>query len=107
MPSYSEHLDFVRSKPYDFWGIIYNDVHEPVGSVYVTKDNEIGIFILKEHRGKGYGSKVIRHLILLNDDKIFRANINPANKESIKFFECLGFKLVRKEEKQLVYQICE
>ena len=46
MPSYSEHKKFVNSKPYDKWDIIQVK-NKKIGSIYLTPQNEIGIFIKK------------------------------------------------------------
>ena len=44
MPSYAQHIKFVNSRPYTKWYIIEKG-NEMVGSVYLSKQNEIGIFI--------------------------------------------------------------
>ena len=44
MPSYSEHMKFVMSRPYTNWYIVeYNK--KTVGSIYLSKRDEIGISI--------------------------------------------------------------
>ena len=48
MPTFSEHVKFIRSKPYTKWYIIENG-KKKVGSIYLSKQNEIGIFIKKKH----------------------------------------------------------
>ena len=45
--SYSQHVSFVMSKPYSIWCIIYND-KQKVGSINLTKQNEVSIFVKKE-----------------------------------------------------------
>ena len=42
MPSYDEHVEFVMSKPYTNWYIIECD-KKNVGSIYLSKQDEIGI----------------------------------------------------------------
>ena len=46
MTSYKEHVNFVSSKPYSKWYVIYYGKNK-VGSIYLSKQNEIGIFIKK------------------------------------------------------------
>lgn len=46
MPTYNEHVNFVLSKPYLKWYIIYFGKNK-AGSIYISKQNEIGIFIKK------------------------------------------------------------
>ena len=41
-PTYAKHIKFVMSKPYTKWFIIYHQ-KEKVGSIYLTKQDEIGI----------------------------------------------------------------
>ena len=62
MPSYSEHTRFVLSKPYSKWYIIYYK-NRKVGNVYLSKMNEIGIFILKTIKVKGLGSLVLEQVL--------------------------------------------
>lgn len=94
MPTYNEHVKFVMSKPYVNWNIIYND-KEKVGSVYLTKQNEIGIFLKKGSRSKGIGSKVLELIIEKNGAGRYLANVNPKNKKSIDFFRKHGFILIQ------------
>ena len=91
MPTYNEHIDFVQSKPYSKWYIIYFG-RKKVGSVYISKQNEIGIFIKRKFLKKGIGTKVLKIILEKNPKKRFLANINPKNKKSIEFFKKNGFK---------------
>jgi len=89
MPTMEQHIKFVDSCPYNYWYLIM--VEDVVGSVYLTYQNEIGISVLKEHRGNGYATQAIKKLMEKHPCQ-FLANINPKNKASIKLFEKLGFK---------------
>lgn len=93
MPSWTEHARFVRSKPYRFWHFIHVPKEKkPVGAVYLSKMNEIGLFIFKKHRGKGRGEAVLSCLLKKYAVKgRLLANINPKNKKSIRFFQRAGF----------------
>ena len=95
MPTYNEHIDFVQSKPYSKWYIIYFG-RKKVGSVYISKQNEIGIFIKRKFLKKGIGTRVLKIILEKNPKKRFLANINPKNKKSIEFFKKNGFKLLQK-----------
>ena len=48
-------------------------------SLYLSKNNEIGIFLKKIHHGKGIGSKALKLLIVKHPRKRYLANINPNN----------------------------
>ncbi len=52
MPSMKQHEKFIQSKPYSKWYIIEN-LGQDVGSIYLSKNNEIGVFILKKNQNKG------------------------------------------------------
>lgn len=94
MPTYAEHIKFIKSKPYASWYIIkYRNVK--IGSIYLTKHNEIGIHIKKDYRRLGFGKYAMDLLIKKNPRGRFLANINPKNKKSIKFFTKQGFKLIQ------------
>lgn len=89
MPTWEEHCDFVRSRPYTAWYIIDID-SEPVGAVYLSRQREVGIGIFKRHRGKGYAKQAITELLEKYPGKVY-ANINPANGPSISLFRSLNF----------------
>ena len=94
MPTYHEHVLFVSSKPYLKWYVILYDTNK-AGSIYVTSQNEIGIFIKKSFQGKQLGNIALRKLIQKNPKKRYLANVNPKNKKSIQFFKNHGFKLIQ------------
>jgi RimJ/RimL family protein N-acetyltransferase len=94
MPAFSEHIQFVKSKPYSYWYVIQIS-HKKIGTIYLSKNNEIGIFLKKDHHNKGIASKALKLLITKHPKKRFLANINPKNKSSEKFFKNNNFKLIQ------------
>lgn len=94
MPSFKEHCDFVDSRPYSAWYIIMAE-NESVGSVYLSKQDEIGIFLKKENKGKGYGSAALQILMMENPRNRYLANVSPKNNESINFFSKNNFDLIQ------------
>ena len=94
MPSYSEHEKFVKSKPYDKWYIIKLK-NKKIGSIYLTAQNEIGIFIKKDCQGDNLGQQSLFLMIKKNPRKRYLANINPKNSKSIKFFKNNKFNLIQ------------
>ena len=94
MPSYHEHVLFVSSKPYSKWYVILYGANK-VGSIYITTQNEIGIFIKKSFQYKQIGSVVLKKLIQKNPKKRYLANVSPKNKNSINFFKKNKFKLIQ------------
>lgn len=94
MPTYNKHINFILSKPYSKWYIIYFE-RTKVGSIYISKQSEVGIFIMKKFLKKGIGSEALEIIIKLNPRKQFLANINPKNKKSIEFFKKNGFKILQ------------
>lgn len=94
MPTYQQHVRFVRSKPYAKWYTInYNN--ERIGSIYLTHMSEIGISLTKEFHKKGIGTKALKLIMRLNPRDRFLANISPLNKKSIKFFTKNRFELIQ------------
>jgi len=94
MPTYSEHIKFVASKPYFRWYIIEYD-NKKSGSIYLSKNNEIGVFVKKSFRGNKIGENAMRLLIEKYPKSKYFANINPKNKKSIKFFKKFKFKSIQ------------
>lgn len=93
MPSGEQHVAFVKSRPYQCWYLIDVD-GVTVGSIYLSKQREIGVFIFNEHKGKGYGKQAVE-LLMKQWPGHFLANINPANEASRKMFEKLGFNRIQ------------
>jgi len=94
MPSFAQHVKFVMSKPYSKWYVI-EALKNDVGSIYLTKNNEIGIFIKKNFHGKGIASIAIKLLIQKHPRSMYLANVNPKNKKSIQFFKNQKFHLIQ------------
>jgi RimJ/RimL family protein N-acetyltransferase len=103
MPSHAKHTHFVCSdcwKVYFDWKVIVSEEGEAVGSVYLTKRNEIGVQIKKKYIGQGYGEAALIYAMkVVSDTKeipnVIYANINPDNHDSKKFFEKHNFKLIQ------------
>ena len=94
MPTYNQHVAFVSAKPYSKWYVILSDTNK-AGSIYLTSQNEIGIFIKKSFQGKQLGNIALHKLIQKNPKKRYLANVNPQNKKSMCFFKNNGFKLIQ------------
>ena len=90
MPTFEQHWEFIKSKPYKAWYIIATESYEFVGATYLTHQNEIGIFILERFCGLGYGQEGVQ-MLMARFPGPFLANINPSNMRSQEFFKALGF----------------
>jgi RimJ/RimL family protein N-acetyltransferase len=93
MPTPEEHLRFVQAHPYRVWYLI-RDGKDYVGAAYLTRHNEIGVFIFAECQGRGYGKWAVLELVKRFPGRLY-ANVAPTNPESQAFFEALGFKHVQ------------
>lgn len=93
MPSYASHVAFVKSQPYMAWYLMQVD-GEIVGSIYLSKQREVGLFVFRKHEGKGYGKEALAMLQKYWPGKLL-ANVNPKNERSIEFFKGQGFKLIQ------------
>ena len=72
--------------------------------MHATELNEIGVFLFRKHRGKGYGAQavklfMVRHkpLAAIPAKRVRRwvAHIAPENDAGASFFRKLGFKKVQ------------
>jgi RimJ/RimL family protein N-acetyltransferase len=98
MPSYENHVVFVTARPYLHWYIIAKD-HKYIGTVYITKLNEIGMFMLEDYTHLGHGSEVLELLYKRHSNiQVFKANISPLNSDSIAFFANKGFKCLKQHK---------
>lgn len=90
MPSLEQHRAFVDSRPYEAWYLL--EATPPmgvVGSIYLTKAREVGIFISAGRQGKGYGREAIARLREAHPGRLL-ANVAPGNHRSIQFFKKMG-----------------
>lgn len=94
MPTFEQHSKFVMSNPYSKWYIIMYK-NKKIGNTYLTKTNEIGIFVLKSVKIKGIGKIVLQFLMKINSRSRYLANVSPKNKKSQDFFKKNNFKLIQ------------
>lgn len=92
MPTLAEHISFIDSDPYLAWYFV--EVDEIVGTIYITRQREVGISIFKHQQGKGYGKEAVKMLRNIHPGRLL-ANISPLNDKSIDFFKGLGAKLIQ------------
>ena len=85
MPTYRQHVSFVSSKPYSKWYVILYDDRK-VGSLYLSKQNEIGISFVDSSFHNQLGNHVLKLLIKKNPRKRYLANVSPLNKKLQNFF---------------------
>ena len=82
------------SKPYSKWYIIYRAT-EKIGSVYITKQDEIGIHFKEKNITNKICSKVLKMIIKKNPRDRYLININPSNTKMKKFLKNEGFELIQ------------
>jgi RimJ/RimL family protein N-acetyltransferase len=101
MPTWDQHENFVRANPYARWFLIFDITAGgyrglyPIGQVYLTRDDEIGLYMKAEYRKRGFATEAIKELMRFTKRPVYLANINPLNAPSIAFFEKLGFRHVQ------------
>ena len=81
-------------QPYTKWYVILN-FKQKVGSIYLSKNDEIGIFLLKTSHRQNFGKIALEMLMKKNPRKRFLANVSPKNKTSMDFFKKNGFNLIQ------------
>ncbi len=89
MPTWEEHFAFVNSQPYIAWYLIESDGAH-VGAIYLSKAREIGMFIFKSQRGRGYGKQAVAMLRELHPGKML-ANVSLLNAKGLAFWLNQGF----------------
>ena len=93
-PTYANHVKFVMSKPYSKWYIIYHAT-EKIGSIYLTKQDEIGINFKEQNITNKIRSKVLKMIIRKNPRNRYLMNINPRNTSLRNFLKNEGFELIQ------------
>jgi RimJ/RimL family protein N-acetyltransferase len=94
MPTVRQHGAFIRSRPYRCWYLIRHEAAY-VGSIYLSRSDEIGVFIFARYRGQRLGPRAIELLMRKHPRRRYLANIAPGNKGSIRMFGRLGFRLIQ------------
>ena len=99
MPSWEEHIEFVKSSPYFKWYII-SENYNKIGSFYINHDNSIGLNLIEE-------KKLLLENIITKIENTFEPqkgiksirsehffyNVNPNDKVFIKALEDKGYKI--------------
>ncbi len=94
MPTKKQHNKFINSKPYSKWYIIlFNGVK--VGSVYLSKKDEIGLHVKQDCAWKELEPIILKQLITKNARPRYLINTNPKNKKLISLLEKNKFKLLQ------------
>ena len=94
MPTYEEHVKFIESEPYSKWYIIQID-DKKIGSIYLTKENEIGIHFFTQYEESERFQNVIKEFFLKEPQDRFVMNVSPKNEQYIDLTKKLGFHLVQ------------
>lgn len=94
MPTFEEHKRFVDSFPYKEWWVIM-DGHDMAGSVYLTHQNEFGMFIKNGFEGKQIATKTFKWVREKYPGERLFSNVNPNNKRIIEVLTRLGCKKVQ------------
>ena len=90
MPRYDEHVEFVMSKPYTNWYIIEYD-KKNVGTIYLSKQDEIGISINNDYEYDQIVKPALELLMKLNQRKRYLANTSSKDVRSQEFLLKNGF----------------
>ena len=98
-PTYVKHVKFVMSKPYSKWYIIYYG-KQKIGSIYLTKQDEVGIRFKEPLRSvfqprKRLWLQVLKIMMKKNPRNRYLININPSNTSMKNFLTDEGFELIQ------------
>lgn len=101
MPTWEEHLRHIAAHspgqgPHSHkdWYIITDD-GQPVGAIYLSCRNEIGVGVLKAYQSRGIGGLACWTTMMRHAPGLFLWNVNPNNERSIAFAEEMGFRLIQ------------
>ena len=86
---YVEGFVFVDGKKIIGYGITAHSYATEFGGECIWLED---IFIEAQYRGRGVGSKFIRHVKKIYPDKIFRLEAEAGNESALKIYKRFGFK---------------
>jgi hypothetical protein len=97
MPSYAEHIQFVRERPYRAWYLLQDD--GVIGAVSVNDRNEIRVGIIRSRKTPALVREAILAITRLHQplkaipsDRVGRyvMNVNPANTDLAGVLDSMG-----------------
>lgn len=99
MPSFLEHVNFIKKNNYANWYVIFLN-KEKIGSIYLTKINEIGLHLKNEFEKnkvkKDELEKIILNKLIQKHPKNrYLVNVNPKNKNRIMLLKKYKFELLQ------------
>ena len=103
LPTFVEHLEFIKSDTYDAWYIILVE-SKRVGHIHIYNDDTIGWFIKKEFKGLGFVIPAFEELMRLHKRKKYLGRVNPKNYEAQNLLIKLNFVLKNTYSDYLLYQ---
>ena len=103
LPLFNEHVEFIKSKPYDAWYIIEIE-SKRVGHIYIDNENRIGWFIKREFKGFGFVIPAFEELKILHKRKNYLGKVNPNNFEAQNLLTKLKFVLKNTYPDYLLYE---
>ena len=97
LPTYEEHFKFIESNPYYAWYIVTLN-NQKIGSVYINRDNSIGLNLLEDHK-ENYEEIILQIENFIKPQKEIKSfrskniffNINPNDKYFISILEKLDY----------------
>lgn len=97
MPTYEQHRQFVTRRPYEAWYAIEQKAGEEglrAGAIYLTRQREVGIFLLRIFHGNGWAREALRLLREQHPGPLL-ANVAPGNERSHAFFKAAGGRVIQ------------
>lgn len=103
--SFDDHCRFFDSRPYRIWNLVKAVGEEDfVGAMYISHQNEIGLFIFSRFQGRGYGREAVQQILesyrpspgkksIVSDSFILNVSVNNIGAQ--KFWESVGARPVQ------------
>jgi RimJ/RimL family protein N-acetyltransferase len=103
LPTRTEHTRFVHSRPYRAWYLI-KIANSTIGHIWLNRQNEIGLTLLRDARRKGYEAAALLALLARHHplpaipskrSGSFLANVAPNNKSLMRALRSLGARKIQ------------
>ncbi len=94
LPTFEEHVSFIRSKPYSKWFLITKN-NTRIGSAYITKSDELAIHLLLKNDNNKLKKQVLKLLIASCPRKRYLYNVGHQNTKLAKFLQEENFELIQ------------
>lgn len=106
-PAFDEHWQRIRSNPETLFRVI-DEGGAVAGYVFTFihhGQRVVGYWLGRDYWGRGFATRALAEFLEIVDERPLQATVVPANRASVRVLEKNGFRLLREEPEELVFEL--